>query len=57
MESCTVVNSQGTDTVFQGTSEETLKWLEANPSDLPRWIYITETGDILTESEYLDLAS
>jgi hypothetical protein len=52
-----VVNYPGTDTVFTGSAEETVKWLEANPSLTPRWVYVGETSDILTEPEFLDLAS
>lgn len=53
----TVVHNSGEHAIFNGTTEETVKWLEDNPSNEPRWVYTGETGDILTESEYLDLAS
>lgn len=43
--------------IFNGTTEETVAWLEANPSVEPRWVCIGETGDLLTSSQYLDLAS
>jgi hypothetical protein len=53
----TVVNSSGTDTVFSGSTLQTIAWLEANPSVEPRFVYVSATADILTESQYLDLAT
>lgn len=41
--------------LFNGTEEDTVKWCEDNPSDLPRWVCIGKTMDIVTESEYIDL--
>jgi hypothetical protein len=57
LNTCIVVNAQGTDTVFKGTDEETVKFLEENSSENPRSVYVCETSDILTESQYLDLAT
>lgn len=43
--------------LFNGTTEATVKWLEENPSTKPRWVFISKTLDVITDSEYLDLAS
>lgn len=52
-----VVAHDGETIVFTGTTEETVKWLEENIDFEPRWVYIGESADIITESQYLDLAS
>lgn len=54
---CIVVDSEGTDTVFDGSTDDTVRWLEENPSLKPRSVYIQKTADILTESQFLDLAT
>jgi hypothetical protein len=51
-----VVSNMNSALLFQGPSEATVKYLESNPSEEPRWVYIGASGDILTESEYLDLS-
>lgn len=56
MKNCIVVNPQGTDPIMEGVEEEVVNWLVLNPSDQPRYVYISATADILTESEFLDLA-
>ncbi len=43
--------------LYYGATEFTVAWLEANPSDEPRWVYVGESADVLTESQYLDLAT
>lgn len=57
MDSCIVVASDGESTVFQGTELETVWWLDENPSEEPRYVYVSAIADILTESQFLDLAS
>lgn len=57
MDSDDVVYTNGTRPVFNGTTEAAVRWLEKNHSDEPRWVYLGKTGDVLTESEYLDLAT
>jgi CRISPR/Cas system-associated protein Csm6 len=57
MDSCSVVASDGESTVFEGTELATVEWLEANPSEEPRYVYVSATADILPESQFLDLAS
>jgi hypothetical protein len=54
---CIVVNHEGDNPVFGGTTENTVKWLEENPSKEPRFVYIKATTCILTESQFLDLAT
>jgi hypothetical protein len=46
-----------TQPLFNGTTAETVAWLESNPSTEPRWVVIGTTMDFLTVSEYLDLAT
>ena len=43
--------------LFQGTTDETVEWLDENPVKTPLWVSIGETGDIMTSSQYLDLAT
>lgn len=43
--------------LFAAPTEEMVKWLEENRSEDPRTIFIGETGDIVSESQYLDLAT
>lgn len=57
MDNCIVVASDGKNTVFQGTELATVEWLDQNPSEEPRYVYVSATADILTESQFLDLAS
>lgn len=57
MNSCTVVESDGKNTVFQGTELATVEWLDKNPSEEPRFVYVSATADILSESQFLDLVS
>jgi hypothetical protein len=52
-----VVHPSGNFPVFQGSAEDAVKFLEENESENPRWVYVTATADILTESEFLDLAT
>jgi hypothetical protein len=42
---------------FQGSTDETVEYLEGLPTVEKLWVSIGETGDLLTASEYLDLAS
>jgi hypothetical protein len=46
-----------TQPLFNGTTEETVAWLEANPSTEPRWVCLGVNMQFLTVSEYLDLAT
>lgn len=50
-----IINPRGTDPVFLGPSSDALKYLEENPSEQPRGVYISNSGAIMTESEFLDL--
>lgn len=52
-----VISPDGKDPLFCGTESEVTAWLEVNKSEEPRGIYVTATGDELSESEFLDLAS
>lgn len=52
-----VVARDGETIIFTGTTEETVKWLEEHITFDARWVYIGESADIITESQYLDLAS
>ena len=52
-----VINYDGTAPLFCGLEGQVVEFLENNPSDIPRIIYITSTNDFLSESEFLDLAS
>jgi hypothetical protein len=52
-----VVSPSGHDPVFSGSVEAAVEYLENNPSEQHRWVYIRDTTEILTEPEYLDLAT
>jgi hypothetical protein len=52
----TVLNADST-VLFQGSTEDTVMWLEMDKFDRPLWVSIGETGDLITASQYLDLAS
>lgn len=43
--------------LFKGTTDDTIKYLEVAVPFGTWWVCIGETGDILTASQYLDLAS
>lgn len=44
--------------IFKGYPKDTLGWLEENYKVFtPLWVSVGETGDLLTSSEYMDLAS
>lgn len=44
---------------FQGCSETVVKWLEEYMTVLtePLWVFIGATEDVITASQYLDLAT
>ena len=48
------VLDKNTKPVFNGTPEETLKWLVKNPNWHKRWVCVGETMEIVTETEYLN---
>lgn len=50
-----VVNPQGTDPVFMGPTADAVKYLEENESSKPRSVYISNTSQIIGESEFLDV--
>jgi hypothetical protein len=52
-----IINSAGTYPVFLGPEDKAVEYLEENPSEQPRAVYIVKTGDIITESQFLDLAT
>lgn len=52
----TVLNADST-ILFQGSTEDAVMWLEMDLGRQPLWVSIGETGDLITSSEYLDLAS
>ena len=44
---------------FKGCTEAVVKWLEEHYPDkiYPLWVFIEATGDTITASQYLDLAT
>lgn len=50
------VFDKDTNMLFNGLPEDAVKWLEDRPSDQPLWVHVGETAQILTASEYVDLA-
>lgn len=53
-----VMNADST-CIFQGCSESVVRWLEEYLSAVtePLWVFIGATQDIITASQYLDLAT
>lgn len=43
--------------LFQGSTSDTVLWLVMESDLIPMWVSIGETGDIISASQYLDLAS
>ena len=49
------VFDKDTTMLFNGLPAEARKWLEENPFAESLWVHNSETGQILSSSEYLDL--
>jgi hypothetical protein len=52
----TVLNTDSK-VLFKGSTHETVYWLEGENAIEAWWVCIGETGDLITASQYLDLAS
>lgn len=52
----TILN-MNSEVLFKGPTDDAVIWLEMDTGQRPLWVCIGETGDIITASQYLDLAS